>query len=160
LAAYIDCWRFKDDGPLANRDAKLKRTNAELEEENRTLRAEIRVRDRFASSQGIVTAWNQTMRYGTICFCAWVAGNASIAMAGKETNAKFAISLLGQSAAWKALAIIFGGGGTIYGLAERRTRKRNTEQFEGRIRKYEEMHDPNRSSSNLTRRGDTRPADN
>lgn len=57
------------------------------------------------------------------------------------------------------LAIFLGVTGILYGLFERHRRRDAVEHMEGRIRSLEKCLDPNRSSSGLTTRGDTRPED-
>lgn len=66
------------------------------------------------------------------------------------SNIKFS-----QVAAW-----VFGCGGVIYGRTQHRLRKNTVKFFQGRIRDLETGIDPDRSSSELTIDGDTRPEDN
>lgn len=47
----------------------------------------------------------------------------------------------------------------LYGLRQRKLRRDVIEKMEGRVRELEQRVDPNRSSSNLTSRGDTNPTD-
>lgn len=47
----------------------------------------------------------------------------------------------------------------LYGLFERELRRRKTKYLQDRIIKLEERLDPNRESSGLTPRGETRPED-
>ena len=75
-------------------------------------------------------------------------------LAGKQTAADITISL------WdKALAVIFGGGGVLYGHKERKLRKDTVERLQKRNIELESMIDKNRSTSGLTPLGDTDPED-
>ncbi|MDO8304072.1 MAG: hypothetical protein Q7T18_12620, partial [Sedimentisphaerales bacterium] len=55
--------------------------------------------------------------------------------------------------------VFFGVCGIIYGDVERILRKKTIERLEDRIKKFELEKDPNRSTSMLTTRGETRPED-
>jgi len=94
-------------------------------------------------------------KYGTIAFCFYVGADTLKAFAGKETVADLAFSFfLNEKLAW-VLAVIFGSGGVIYGRNQRRLRKDVIEKMSHYQRQYEEWRDRGRTSSELTRRGDT-----
>ncbi len=80
-------------------------------------------------------------------------------LAGQNTWAKITVNFLSNIKVSKIIAWIFGGGAIIYGKNQNKLRKDTVEFFEGRIRSLEAQIDPNRSSSKLTQRGDTRPED-
>ncbi|MBI3775873.1 MAG: hypothetical protein HY273_10030 [Gammaproteobacteria bacterium] len=57
------------------------------------------------------------------------------------------------------LGLVFGVGGIYYGRQERKLNKDTIERLSPYQAQYEREHDPKRSSSGLTPRGDTRPED-
>ena len=80
-------------------------------------------------------------------------------LAGQNTWAKITVNFLGNIKVSQIIAWIFGGGGIIYGKSQNKLRKDTVEFFAGRTQSLEAQIDPNRSSSNLTQRGDTSPED-
>lgn len=94
---------------------------------------------------------------------AYIAKDAAIGvareLAGKETNANVVWSFLNDF----RVSILFGWGvgaaGVLYGLKERRLRKRTVERLARRVADFEIQHDKGRTSSQLTPRGDTNPED-
>ena len=114
-----------------------------------------------------VTRWVEGVVQVLLSLIRWVAivliaryGYLSIAsLAGQNTLADIGINLLSNIKVSVALAGAAGVGGLIYGERQRKLRKNTVERLQGRIRELETEIDPNRSSSNLTHRGDTRPED-
>lgn len=96
---------------------------------------------------------------------AWCLKDAIIAFAGKETAAY--IKLLTDITTnirmdeWIAylLFVILGGGGSIFAYKERKLRKEKVTYLAKRLQKYENIIDPNRTSSNLHETGDTKIGD-
>jgi hypothetical protein len=105
---------------------------------------------------GSVSIINTLIKFGCLAavflFSYWMVDS----LAGKQTFANIGVSVLFDS---RTLAIIFGGGGVVYGLAERRLRKKTVKRFQPRIKELEQLLDPNRTSSLLTEGGDTNPED-
>ena len=81
------------------------------------------------------------------------------ALAGKQTLAQIGIAFLGDIKISDAVAYIFGAAGAGYGIAERNLRRKTIARLADEGRRLEQTLDPRRSSSNLTRRGTTRPED-
>lgn len=82
-------------------------------------------------------------------------------LAGKSTLANIGLNL-GVLADFKISEVLGGGigvGGIVYGLSERTYRKSKVRRMGDRIKLLEEKIDPNRSSSGLTPRGNTRRED-
>jgi hypothetical protein len=77
-------------------------------------------------------------------------------LAGKEalTNIKIDIPFLSS-----AIGLLLGGGGLAYGIKQNKLRKDTIQQQSKRIKDLEHQSDKNRSSSELTERGDTNPED-
>ncbi len=105
---------------------------------------------------GAVAILNNAVKFGAVAFiflcCYWMVDS----LAGKTTFADIGIRMLFDS---RVLAIIFGGGGIVYGIAERRLRQDTVKKFQPRIRELEQRLDPKRSSSSLTETGETNPKD-
>lgn len=104
-------------------------------------------------------------RYGCIAYCVRQAYLAIDTLAGRTTNADIALfvkyvaggetgSFLGKALPWILVVSV-----TLWALVERVLRKRQIERFETHVRNLELRLDPGRSSSRLTRRGDTNPED-
>jgi hypothetical protein len=77
-------------------------------------------------------------------------------LAGKQTFANIGISMLFDS---RVLGIIFGGGGILYGVAQRKLRQGTVKKFQPRIQQLEKLIDSKRSTSRLTAIGETNPED-
>jgi hypothetical protein len=80
-------------------------------------------------------------------------------LVGHYTFADIGLSFLGDFKISEGLAYIFGTGGVVYGVKQKKLRERNIERTAGRIKDYETAIDPNRTSSRLTPQGRTRPED-
>jgi len=80
-------------------------------------------------------------------------------LAGRTTMADIGIRVLGNFSVSSALAWSCGGSGVVFGLKQRRLRKNTISRLEGRLKCYEQLLDPSRSSSLLTPTGDTNPQD-
>jgi hypothetical protein len=129
-----------------------KKTRAELEAELKTLR-----RTRLASS---ITEIIQTLiRFGALVACVYFLSTAISNLAGKSTIADIGVKFLGNVDVGRGVAVLFGAGGTLYGLAERRQRQKIIKRLHGRTKEVEKKIDPQRSSSGLTETGDTNPND-
>jgi hypothetical protein len=81
------------------------------------------------------------------------------ALAGASTFADIGIRLLANIRFSEALAWTGCVGGSIYGLKERRLRHQVNEKLGTRVSELEAEIDANRSSSKLTRSGQTHPRD-
>ena len=90
-------------------------------------------------------------------------------IAGMNTNANILLSVNASffpkffsdklSLVAGALMTVFGIGGILYGVWERSLRMATVSHLQGRIKVSEKKIDPNRSSSMLTSKGETRPED-
>lgn len=127
-------------------------TKAELQAENKYLR-----RNKKASNFALII--NNLVRWiGLVAIC-YLVYRSIDTLAGRSTDAKIGLSLLGDVRFSDAVAAVLGGGGMLYGYAQHRLRRSVIERLQGRIRKYEEMIDNGRTSSGLTTSGDTHPED-
>lgn len=135
----------------------MDRHKKQLEETKVVSRATARM---HASEQrGITTRY--AIKYGCLAFCA-LCGTISSYWLGGEATAKVAEAMIkafssdpvGRTSPW-----LVAGGGVLYGLLYRKLLRDHIEQSGGRFKGLEQFLDPNRSSSNLTKRGDTAPED-
>jgi hypothetical protein len=129
-----------------------KKTLADYKAENRILR-------RTHISVSIASVINTLIRWAGIVgivYCIYLSINA---LAGRQTIANIAVNFLGSLTVSKSVAYILGGGGVIYGVAERKLRQRTIKRLQGRIQQLETARDPKRTSSRLTERGETNPSD-
>ena len=77
--------------------------------------------------------------------------------AGKETTLTFIASFLANMKV--AISFALTGAAVAWAVVERTLRHRKVEKMQQRIRDLELMVDPKRSSSRLTKKGKTNPAD-
>ncbi len=129
-----------------------RRTMSDLRAENKLLR-------HYRKASNLALVLN-----GLIKWCGLVAifyfGYLSInSLSGRDTNAKIGFNVFGDIRFSDAVAVVLGGGGMLYGQAQRRLRKRTIQHMQGRIKLYEQTIDQKRSSSGLTPSGDTHPGD-
>jgi hypothetical protein len=80
-------------------------------------------------------------------------------LAGRYTFAQIGVNVLGNLKISESISYVSGLTGVLYGLKERRLRRKNIQRLSTQIQKLEKQADPNRSSSDLTERGTTRPED-
>lgn len=107
----------------------------------------------------------RTVRHGTkwagIAFVAYCAWQAVASLAGKQTDVSVAVSafLYALSEIKFAVAFTLAFATSVWAYIERRIRQSVTERLHERIRELELKLDPGRSSSGLTRLGQTNPRD-
>ena len=80
-------------------------------------------------------------------------------LSGRHTFADIGFAVLADVKISEAIAYVFGAGGVLYGYKYRRLKGDNVERTAERIAELETRLDPDRSSSRLTPRGETRPED-
>ena len=98
-------------------------------------------------------------RYGALVAIFYFLYASVASLAGQVTLADIGLRIIGDVRISETIAWLFGGGGVGYGLRERKLRRDTIERLTPRVRKYEEMLDPQRSSTGLPSRGTTRPED-
>lgn len=129
-----------------------KKTKAQLEAELSMLR-----RSRF--SEGTVQVLLSAIRWGAIILIARYSYLSIDALAGKSTLADIGINFLSEIKVSIALAWAAGIGGAAYGLSQKKLRRDTVERLQERIKMLELGYNPERTSSRLTVRGDTRLED-
>jgi hypothetical protein len=95
----------------------------------------------------------------TVLGLAYSAVLAARALAGQETGGLIAFLTSTGSGATATAGTGVGGLGAIYGLWQRHLRRRTIARLAPRIARYEQLVDPNRTSSGLTEFGSTNPDD-
>ena len=127
-------------------------TKAELQAENTLLR-------KHNSATQLANVINNFIRWFGICVIAYFAFRSIDALSGENTTADIGIKLFADVRLSEVFAYLFGGGGVIYGLRQSSLRRNTVERLQGRIKHFEQQHDPNRTSSELTPRGEAHPND-
>lgn len=132
--------------------SKREKTKAELLAENKELR---RTKLTLAITEILVTL----IKSAAVVICFYFFTAALNNLSGKTTTANIIVDFLGSISISDIVGIVFGAGGVIYGMIERRQRQKMIERLHGRVKKMEQKIDPKRSSSNITAFGDTHPDD-
>ena len=99
------------------------------------------------------------LKYGALVVIFYFLYASVASLAGQVTLADIGLRIIGDVTISETVAWLFGVGGVGYGLRERKLRRDTIERLTPRVRKYEEMLDPQRSSTGLPSRGTTRPED-
>ena len=90
-------------------------------------------------------------------FCVYWGAQALIEWSGQATVADLRLALSGSG--WRdvvvLIAVLFGAGGLAYGRQRARLMRETVRHFEGLKKAHETAIDPQRSSSGLTRSGET-----
>jgi hypothetical protein len=143
--------------------ASKKKTNAELESENKYLR-----KGRNAEIASSII--NNAFRWGGLSFIVFYDYKSIDTLAGKFTLAdiKLGASLIYKNpetnsfnwwGVFGAVGFFVGIIGVFYGTVQRKIRQRYIKYRPQRYEELEKKIDPGRSSSMLTSEGDTRPED-
>lgn len=123
----------------------------------------LQAENEFLRRGGFAEEIGKTVRVLLICLTSfgivYLGGHAIEALAGKETDANILVSMIGTVEISMMLSWVFGAGGIAYGKAQQKLRKSTVERLHGRIESLEAELDPKRTSSKLTKRGDTNPED-
>ncbi len=98
-------------------------------------------------------------KWDSLFGCVYYTMDMLKAYAGKTTWADVNFAAAVNDHLASVLGMVFGISGVWYGHRERKLRKDTMERLHRYQRRYEESRDPGRTSSRLTRRGDTRQED-
>jgi len=98
-------------------------------------------------------------KYGALVVIFYFAYASVASLAGQSTFADIGLRVIGDVRISETVAWLFGGGSIVYALRQRKLRRDTIERLAPRVRKYEEMLDPERTSTGLPSRGTTRPED-
>ena len=109
----------------------------------------IRLTDMFG---GVGSA---AIKWGALAYIAFQIKEIMVALAGHFTFVSIFSSIAANISINQWVAYVLAGGGTGYGLAQRRLRKRKVAELAERIKRLEVQIDPNRSSSGLSPEGTT-----
>jgi hypothetical protein len=129
-----------------------KKTRAQLE-------AELNVLRRLRGSNAVASVLNNLIRWSGICGIFYFVYKAAAAFAGQHTAADLNVWLFGgldlrTTAPWGVSLFA-----VVYGLLQRRLRRRNIVRMSARITELEMEVDTGRTSSNLAPHGGTNPLD-
>lgn len=142
---------------LQNERLKLTVQLARAEENNKATqeRLEYLLRDRGGSI--VASIANTITRWGGLVACFWFAYLMVDATAGKTTEASYTVL---SNIEWaEIVSVLFGAGALVYANRERNLRQQTIEQYSRRVPLLEQRLDPNRTSSQLTVKGETNPED-
>jgi hypothetical protein len=98
-------------------------------------------------------------KWGGFAFIAWCLWGVAASLSGEQTSASIVFRAALDMRADQYIAYLLGGGGVIYGVRERRLRRKTTERLSERTASLEKRIDPHRTSSGLPSTGDTRLED-
>lgn len=129
-----------------------KKTRADLEAELKSLR-------NARLSEGFVSVAKDIVRYGTLVLIVRYVYLSIDSLAGRQTLADVGFTILGNVNVSVVIAWGAGAAGLAYGWQQRKLRRDTIEYLQRRNIELESELDPNRTSSSLTPRGDTRPED-
>lgn len=108
-----------------------------------------------------VSAWARVattaVKWAGVTACSYWFFRCIEALAGQDTNANVLMDLAVRMGISRWLAFAVGGCGLVYGMQQRKLRRRVVERTGGRIKDLEARLDPRRSSSQLDDRGRTPP---
>jgi hypothetical protein len=114
---------------------------------------------KFRRIDAATTILSHVIRWGVLLGLGRYAYLGVVVLAGKQTLAHIVLEFLANLRVSQTIAYLFGAGGIIYGVGERRLRQRNIERHSAQKNELERIIDPKRTSSNISERGTTRPGD-
>ena len=113
----------------------------------------------YKKYEGFFSTVKYSIKYGAIVLCARYAYLATLALAGKSTFADIGFRVLGNLTISHGICYLVASGGVLYGVGQRRLRRRHIKRVEILKNNYERILNPGRTSSGLTEDGTTRPED-
>lgn len=132
----------------------------QLRQELAENKAELKFIRQSRNIHAIVSLGGNLFRYTALVAVFYYIYLCVAALAGKTTLANIGINVLANVKISEVVAWLFGGSGVIFGLNQRRLRRKTIEHVQTRNIMLEQRLDPNRTSSQLTPRGETNPRDN
>jgi len=123
------------------------------------LEAELTVLRQSGRAQATVSIANNVVRWIGMGWAAYCAVLIARALAGQSTIAEFGLKLFANAPFANAVGVLFGGSGVAYGWRQKRLRQKTIERLSEPRIQLESLIDPSRSSSLLTRRGETPPSE-
>jgi hypothetical protein len=135
------------------------KTKKQLEDENHRLSYELRMVRVSKTTEQIASVANNLIKWVGVVAVFYFLSRGIDSIAGQNTIANIAISLVSDLKINQYLAYALGLGGAGYGVAQRNLRRKTVKRLQGNIVSMEKTIDPGRSSSKLTPEGCTRPED-
>ncbi len=138
-----------------------KRTPSDTESDLAKARNELTILRRTRTADAITSICNNLIQWTALVAIFYISYLSVNVLAGKTTFADIGIkmSLLGKITISQTLAWAFAFGGIGYGWRQKKLRRDVIETQGDHIKKLESGTDKKRTSSNLTRRGETSPED-
>lgn len=123
------------------------------------LQAELDLFKRERTAQSLSAILINLIRWGGLVLIARYGYLTIDSLAGQATAADIGIKLFSNIRISTALAWLLAGSGVFYGTMQRKLKGDTVERLQARIQELEKQRDPNRTSSDLTTRGETHPKD-
>lgn len=123
------------------------------------LEVELRILKQSRIAENVTQVFLHLIRWGGIVLVVRYMYLAIDSLSGKDTNTDILINFLSNITISNWLAWLVGILGVLYGLRQKKLRKDTTERLQDRNISFEVQVDPERTTSTLTARGDTRPED-
>lgn len=136
-----------------------RKSPAELRIRIKELQTELKLIKKAQRGHNVASIINTFFRNAGPVLIAYFVYMAFDSLAGQDTNADIGIKILGNVKVSITLAWGLSGASIIYALRQRNLRKQVIERMGGRVRELEQFIDSKRSSSRLTKRGETRKED-
>ena len=114
---------------------------------------------RFLTVEKWFSLATHVIKWAGIVSVVYFISSAVSDLAGKTTLANIVVQVLQAGSVREVVSYAIAGGGITYGLLERRLRKSEIRHLGQQKKELESALDPNRSTSQLTESGETRPED-
>jgi len=122
-------------------------------------RTELDYRLSFKKADSFVVILRELIKWGGIVLVVRYGYLSIAALAGHTTFADVGIKFLSNLRVSDSIMYILTGGSIAYGLGQRRSRRRNIERMAESKNELEKLIHSERTSSNITKSGTTRPGD-
>lgn len=123
------------------------------------LETELKLIKQSRLSDGVIRIVRDLIKYGALVCIAYYAFRSVETLSGKTTLADIGINFLANVKVSVIFAWLFGFVGIAYGYFQRNLRKETVARLQPRVQELEQHVDKNRSSSKITKQGNTRPED-
>lgn len=107
----------------------------------------------------VLTVVRDIIKWGALVLIARYVYQSIADLAGHQTYADIGVQFLGNLKISDSLLYLLTGGSIIYGMGERRLRRKHIGRIDSLKNNLERKLNPNRTSSKLNKDGTTRPGD-
>lgn len=119
----------------------------------------VQIHKMYAIADVVTKLGSELFKWSALVGIAYFGYESISVIAGKVTLADISFSWFMSKDMAAFLGVLVGAGGIVYGKRQARLRKDTIARLHTYQEKYELTHDPSRTSSYLTKRGDTRDGD-